>query len=110
MSIIWVGPNPFDQWNPLTQCFGCYATDDLGIEVKPASETASRWCAQGWMNHEHIPRQIQSGFNRWLIDHYNGNPITVLNDICGWKPIDFSFAWDKYMIDLRSRPDYYGCG
>jgi len=109
MSIIWVGPNPYENWQPSEQCFGQYATDDLGMEINPRHESASRFCAQAWLKHKGVPNRISDGFNRWCLDHYEGQPITVLNDINGWKPIDFVFAWEKYILDLRADPARYGC-
>jgi len=109
MSVIWVGPNPFTNWKVEEQCFGNYATDELGIEVTPRSDEACRWCAQGWLHRAMIPRTLQAGFNRWLLHHYDGHPMTVLNDVKHWTPLDFAFAWEKFVLDLRTSPDTYGC-
>jgi len=99
--------NPFLGWNEQTQCFGNYATDELGIECGPKAEGAARWCAMGRLCYMEVDRVLISGFSRWCMDNYNNQPVTVLNDGLHWTPRDFAWAWQKFEVDLAAQPERY---
>jgi len=104
---IWTQRNPYTSWHPETQCFGTWATDELGENIRPQHPDAARWCALGWLHARHVPKALIVSFNRWCVEHYNNACVTVLNDINYFQPRDFAFAWDCFLEDFKARPDAY---
>ncbi len=107
MRVKYPQQNPFMNWTEENQCFGKYATDELGEESGPQQHRTCRWCAIGWLHFMRVPQIFVTQFNQWCMANFNGQPLTVLNDINYWKPRDFEFAWDKFVKDLEANPQIH---
>jgi len=89
--------NPFRNWHMTQQCFGNYATDELGREINPKNPTACRWCALGWLKFIGTDPMLVTMFNSWCVDNLGGKTIAELNDVDSWLPVNFEQAWNRFM-------------